>query len=301
MDKGPIITTYSHMVRVLNLYPEPLFHSVHIDAAVSPELLDLSLERSFIVRDTSILVICRKGGILVNVGGTSHTLSAGQMLIVLAGTWSRFSQPTPDYASDILLCRLSHESMANSIATSFARVKQSPVVSLMKQENKILSALMEYAEASSHNHRSHSREEVDNSILVALRGELTDIFLRRHYTVREASPDEQIVKRFNMMLLSECHEHRDVEFYAEKFGLSPKTFASKVRRVTGTTPSEIISSAVIVEAKRLLLNTSLTSAEIAEKLNFPTPSFFCRYFKRYTSTTPQEWRVCSLRNDSPNQ
>lgn len=301
MDKGPIITTYSHMVRELNLYPEPSFHSVHIDAAVSPELLDLCLERSFIVSDTSILAICRKGGILVNVGGISHTLSAGQMLIVLAGTWSRFSQPTPDYASDILLCRLSHESMANSIATSFARVKQSPVVSLMKQENRILSTLMEYAEASSYNHRSHSREEVDNSILVALRGELADIFLRRHYTVREASPDEQLVKRFNTMLLSECHEHRDVEFYAEKFGLSPKTFASKVRRVTGTTPSEIISSAVIVEAKRLLLNTSLTSAEIAEKLNFPTPSFFCRYFKRYTSATPQEWRLCSLRNDSPNQ
>jgi DNA topoisomerase IA len=51
---------------------------------------------------------------------------------------------------------------------------------------------------------------------------------------------------------------------------------------------------VIKNAKKLLSSTELSSAEIAEKLNFSTPSFFCRYFKRYTGTTPQEWRVRSV-------
>jgi YesN/AraC family two-component response regulator len=56
----------------------------------------------------------------------------------------------------------------------------------------------------------------------------------------------------------------------------------------------LIASAVIKNAKKLLSSTELSSAEIAEKLNFSTPSFFCRYFKRYTGTTPQEWRVRSV-------
>jgi AraC-like DNA-binding protein len=149
---------------------------------------------------------------------------------------------------------------------------------------------MEFVKATSVNHRNPSRQEIDSNILAILRAELMDIFLRRNLAVREASQDEQIVKRFNILLAVNSFEHRDVEYYAEEFGLSPKRFAAKVKRITGTTPSDLIASAVIKNAKKLLVGTDLSSAEIAERLNFSTPSFFCRYFKRYAGTSPQAWR-----------
>ena len=67
-------------------------------------------------------------------------------------------------------------------------------------------------------------------------------------------------------------------------------FSGKIKRVTGITPSDMIAEMVIKNAKRLLLNASLSTTIVSDRMNFATPSFFCRYFKRYTGMTPQQWR-----------
>ena len=46
----------------------------------------------------------------------------------------------------------------------------------------------------------------------------------------------------------------------------------------------------IFEAKYLLDNTDLSIKEIATKLNFPTQSFFGKYFKQYVGISPKEYR-----------
>ena len=47
------------------------------------------------------------------------------------------------------------------------------------------------------------------------------------------------------------------------------------------------STYVITEAKYLLDNTDLSIKEIATKLNFPTQSFFGKYFKQYVGISPR--------------
>ncbi len=251
------------------------------------------MNRSVHLKDVVMVVICRAGSVVVSIDGTSHTLSAGQMLLLFAGTYCRFSALSSDFEAEAIIGRVSHENSVDSIAATFPRVRQMPVVSLLKQENQTLTALMHYVDCTSLNSLNTSRLDIDNGILSLLRAELVDIFLHRNMAVREATVDEQLVKRFNMLLAVHSFEHRDVEHYAAEFGLTPKRFAAKVKRITGTTPSDLIASAVVRNAKKLLVSTELSSAEIAEKLNFSTPSFFCRYFKRYTGTTPQEWRLRS--------
>lgn len=251
------------------------------------------MNRSVHLKDVVMVLICRAGSVVVSIDGTSHTLSAGQMLLLFAGTYCRFSALSSDFEAEAIIGRVSHENSVDSIAATFPRVRQMPVVSLLKQENQTLTALMHYVDCTSRNSLNSSRLDIDNGILSLLRAELVDIFLHRNMAVREATVDEQLVKRFNMLLAVHSFEHRDVEHYAAEFGLTPKRFAAKVKRITGTTPSDLIASAVVRNAKKLLVSTELSSAEIAEKLNFSTPSFFCRYFKRYTGTTPQEWRLRS--------
>lgn len=251
------------------------------------------MNRSVHLKDVVMVLICRAGSVVVSIDGTSHTLSAGQMLFLFAGTYCRFSALSSDFEAEAIIGRVGHENSVDSIAATFPRVRQMPVVSLLKQENQTLTALMHYVDCTSRNSLNTSRLDIDNGILSLLRAELVDIFLHRNMAVREATVDEQLVKRFNMLLAVHSFEHRDVEHYAAEFGLTPKRFAAKVKRITGTTPSDLIASAVVRNAKKLLVSTELSSAEIAEKLNFSTPSFFCRYFKRYTGTTPQEWRLRS--------
>lgn len=281
---------------------ETIVKSKDLDIASSFRFFELRAEDEFVsnmvdralhLKDVVMVWICRTGNLVVSIDGTSHILAAGQMMVLFASTFCRFSSLSPDFLADAIVGRVTHENSVDSIVGTFPRVRQMPVVSLLKQENQTISALMRYVDCTSRNSLNHSRDDIDNNILSLLRSELVDIFLHRNLAVREATADEQLVKRFNMLLAVHSFEHRDVEHYAAEFNLPPKRFAAKVKRVTGTTPSDLIASAVVRNAKKLLVSTELSSAEIAEKLNFSTPSFFCRYFKRYAGTTPQEWRVRS--------
>lgn len=290
-DKHHKTIDYQYITRELDLHSEVSNYAFEVtaDSPLMPRIMD----RSVMVSDTVILWLCHSGSVVASINGTSHTIGANQLLVVLAGCHCRLSLLSSDFRASVFMSFISHSSQVDSIVTTFPRVQQMPVVTLLPQEENTLTALHRYVELASQNYRSPSRIDIDNNILALLRSELIDIFLRRNLAVREATPDEQMVKQFNMMLTSSSIEHRDVEYYAEYYGLTPKRFAAKVKRITGTTPSDLIASAVIRNAKRLLLSTELSSAEISEKLNFSTPSFFCRYFKRYAGMAPQAWRGMS--------
>ena len=279
---------FDFIVKSLQLHPEPAFH--YFEIASGDPMTTSALDRSLMLRDGVLIWICRAGSVLVSVDGTSHTVKAGQMLIIFAGTYCRFTTVSPDFLASTIVGRIDEEASVGSIVNTFPRLRQNPVISLLKQENRVLTALMEYIAASSTNHNNYNRADIDRNTLAILRSELVDIFLRRNLAVKEISANEQLAKRFNMMLTASSFEHRDVDYYADIFGLSAKQFSAKIKRVTGMTPSDMIAEAVIKNAKRLLLNASLSTTIVSERMNFATPSFFCRYFKRYAGVTPQQWR-----------
>ena len=56
------------------------------------------------------------------------------------------------------------------------------------------------------------------------------------------------------------------------------------------TVMEWINQSVILEAKVLLKHSNLLVYQISDELHFPNPSFFCKFFKRMTGMTPQEYQ-----------
>lgn len=286
-----LLVDYETIVKMRGFDPSVGFR--FFELKTGDEFLEGMLDRSVLLKDIVMLWMCRSGSAVVSVDGASHIIAAGQMLVLFANTYCRFSTPSEDFAADSIMGHITYENSVDSIVGTFPRVRQMPIVSLLKQENTTLTSLMHYIDCTSKNNHNPSRADIDNNILALLRSELIDIFLRRNLAVRESTPDEQLVKRFNVLLAVHSFEYRDVEHYAAEFNLTPKLFALKVKKVAGTTPSDLIASAVVRNAKKLLSSTELSSTEISEKLNFPNPSFFCRYFRRYTGLTPQEWRARS--------
>ena len=281
--------SYDDVVKWFKLQPEASFQVLDFDG-VGP-FAEMISDRSMMLRNSVMMWLCQEGGAVVSVEGTSHALKAGQMLIIFAGTYYRLSSITTDFRARILIGLITEEGSVDSLVNTFPRIKQMPVISLYKQEYNILMTFVNYVEASIDNYRNPNRADIDRGLLALLRSELVDVFLKRNMTVRQLSSDEQLAKRFTMMLIVGCQEHRDVEYYAEQFGLSPKKFSSKIKRVLGRTPSDIIAEAVVKISQKFLLSTSLNTLEISERLHFATPSFFCRYFKRHVGLSPQEWRA----------
>lgn len=85
-----------------------------------------------------------------------------------------------------------------------------------------------------------------------------------------------------------------VAYYAAKLNTSPQNLNLVCKKELNTSASNVISEFLVNEAKRLLIYTSNTVAEVAFTLNFNDPSHFIKYFKRFTGSTPQNYRKSSV-------
>ncbi|QHT70833.1 helix-turn-helix domain-containing protein [Rhodocytophaga rosea] len=78
--------------------------------------------------------------------------------------------------------------------------------------------------------------------------------------------------------------------YASNLHVTQNHLNDTIKAVSGKTPGELIRERIIKEASQLLLHTQLTIAEICFLLKFEDPSYFSRFFKRYTGLTPTQHR-----------
>lgn len=85
-------------------------------------------------------------------------------------------------------------------------------------------------------------------------------------------------------------KERFLDFYASKLEVTPKHLSRTIKKQTGFTAVEWIEKYVIIEAKVLLKSSNLNIQQIADELNFPSQSFFGKYFKKVTGLSPKEYR-----------
>lgn len=99
-----------------------------------------------------------------------------------------------------------------------------------------------------------------------------------------------LFERF-MSLVSEYHtSERNMSFYADRLGMTPKYLSKLIKDVSGRSAPEWINAFVIQEAKSMLKYTDDSVKEIVFKLNFVSPSVFFKFFKAQTGMTPSEYR-----------
>lgn len=101
---------------------------------------------------------------------------------------------------------------------------------------------------------------------------------------------KEMCREFIKLVMSHYRTQRNVAFYAGHLGVTVSHFCSTIKKETGKTALEIITTIVIMDVKAQLKSTDLPIKEIAFSLKFNNLSFFNRYFKRHTGMTPQEYR-----------
>lgn len=82
-----------------------------------------------------------------------------------------------------------------------------------------------------------------------------------------------------------------LSYFAAKINLPAKQLTSIIKKHTGLSPIEHITNRLIIEAKRMLVNTDMSVKEIAFLLYFEDPAYFGRFFRKQTDLTPQQFRT----------
>lgn len=109
-------------------------------------------------------------------------------------------------------------------------------------------------------------------------------------SVSSPSHSNEIFNRFLRLVNLHGSKEHQLAFYAEKLCITSRYLGTVVLATSGVGAKEWIDRAVISTAKVLLRHSDKQISEIADELNFPNVSFFCKYFKRLTGSTPQQYR-----------
>jgi AraC-like DNA-binding protein len=81
-----------------------------------------------------------------------------------------------------------------------------------------------------------------------------------------------------------------VKFYADILCITPRYFSKIVKENSGKSPNEWIDEYIMQEAKALLKSGNFTVQQVSDELNFPSQSFFGKYFKRHTGVMPSKYK-----------
>ncbi len=105
----------------------------------------------------------------------------------------------------------------------------------------------------------------------------------------KVSRQMNVFRSFINLLNQYSDTNREVQFYAEKLDITPKYLSAVAIEYSGKNASCWIDEYVITKAKTLLREQQLNIKAVSERLNFPSQSFFGRYFKRVTGMSPKQF------------
>lgn len=106
-----------------------------------------------------------------------------------------------------------------------------------------------------------------------------------------ASHQAAIHRMFMRELEARFHTRMSVLDYAARIGYSESTLSRACVSVTGESAKALLDRRIALEAKRLLIHSADTVAQIGHRLGFSEATNFVKFFVRLEGTTPQRFRA----------
>jgi AraC-like DNA-binding protein len=104
------------------------------------------------------------------------------------------------------------------------------------------------------------------------------------------STKQKITRTFRKLVAEHYPEHKEVGFYASELNITPKYLSEVLQSELGKSAKNFIDEFVVMEAKSLLKQTTMSIQEISHWLGYDDASHFTKSFKKLASTTPSVYR-----------
>lgn len=239
--------------------------------------------------NTSIFV--RKGSFKILINLLPYEAQGPAIVNIRHGETMQVMETSPDlYASFIVLSKRFVDDIFLHIndVTNLTQIYRQPVVSLPMEIVTKFENLYESLHLVS--------QDSDNpQLLKAIEHCLIAFYYRyayRCYNLIEGGVDTatRLSDSFIKLVQDKFKTERFLDYYAQELGVSPKHLSRTIKAQTGYSAASWIERFLILEAKILLKSTNLTVQQISDSLNFPSQSFFGKYFKKNVGLSPKGYR-----------
>ncbi|HCX80371.1 MAG: hypothetical protein A3E00_16440 [Curvibacter sp. RIFCSPHIGHO2_12_FULL_63_18] len=223
-----------------------------------------------------------------------HPLQPGSMLLVRAGQVQQWHL-TDELQGQLTL--ISAEALVSATSTpavdkELLALDQWPSVSTPDQDL--------FIEATADSRRLRADiDRFEGSLIDAaiIRHEVLILLLRLARVLRgevgtpERAQEGKMYRLFCQELEVSFKTRPSVLDLAQRIGFSESTLSRACVATTGRTAKEMIDQRIALEAKRLLVHSKATIAEIGHGLGFTEPTNFVKFFRRVALTTPVAFRT----------
>ena len=243
-----------------------------------------------------VLVLCKSGVIDVEINYVTYTLKTNGFLSIAPYDIVVFKEGSRDFKSQALMLpvTLFTPIIAELKMTHYDYVKKNPLIYFNEEYLKMIETT--FALIS----RAASLLDEDRFEQVVIKQVASLFYVQQQFYMGSNEHDIQLHEyvsrkkelfRLFIKTLVESHSvSREVLFYANELGVSSGYLNEVCNDISHHTAKEIIDSAVSARLKYELSYSSKSIQELADEYNFPSQSYFSRYYKRMTGMTPSEFR-----------
>lgn len=167
-----------------------------------------------------------------------------------------------------------------------------------RERQIIINGFKEIQEELQHAIDKHSKQILAANIEVILNH--CERFYDRQFTTREIM-NHDLLSRFENLMLNYFKTDKpqtiglpSVQYCADQLHLSANYFGDLIKKETGKSAQEYIQTAIIEQAKEILMENNRTISEVAYDMGFKYPHHLSRMFKKVTGKTPNEYRAIQI-------
>ena len=245
---------------------------------------------------------CQRGSVEVSLEGCHYHIKPGDVYIYMASTLVHLLHKSEDAEGIMVEVDFYYilpivNKVINVESQLFMR--KNPCVSLSGEQcahfEYLLNNLWDRINAEDCQKENVQYQHLKLELIKSMGQTICYEILNMYFTNQPLQPLQQgkkdvVFQNFMLSLFRFYRKERDVSFYARMQHITPRYFSAIIKEKTGDSALQCIVLIVITEAKQLLEESDLSIKEIADQLNFPTQSFFGKYFKQYVGVSPKEYR-----------
>ncbi|MFA0964013.1 helix-turn-helix domain-containing protein [Roseivirga sp. BDSF3-8] len=230
----------------------------------------------------------------VNIGSVPLTLMPGQLIsntFLQEFTIAKSSALLTTFAFNReFYCIRDHDQETSCNGILFMGARTPPLITPGAEETRKLGLLLAVFE-DEFGTRDNIQEEMLRMLLKRLIIKLTRLVRHQQMPHVKDMQTVDIIRKFNILVDQHFRVKHQVQDYAELLHRSPKTLSNLFAKYSLESPISIIHGRITLEAKRLLLHSSLNVKEIAYQLGFTSPGAFQHVFKKCTGHSPAAFRA----------
>lgn len=268
-------------------------HNLAVARNIVPSLIKQQFTETPVILDEMRILIVKEGWAKPIVNLLKHHIEAGDLIFLGTHGIIQYKEELPDNVKALgfsISNDLFNLAIGNRIPKAFDGHLRDFHFHLLPQE-------MEFLDQLHHLIYIHTREEGHSSqatlhLISAFLWYIDNLWNKYEEAYQQTlSREQQLFSKFIQLVSKYGYKNRHIDFYASHLFISPRYMSALIKKVSGKSAKEWIDDTVITRIKIELKHTDKQVRQISDEMDFPNPSFFCKFFKRMTGITSQEYRT----------